>query len=141
MKYIKSKKLFESSEVETIDDIVKDICIEFEDMGLTAHYIEEPKIVNYRDNGGFVVNIRNMKAHSSTHPDDADRKEPKEIILNDEIKDVIERLKDYLGNNLYYIKIYINSLWNNEYDSGWYDYQKFLNVKGVVAISIKINRQ
>jgi len=125
---------------EPIDDVVKDICIEFEDMGYTVRYSEEPVVVGYRDNGGLSITITKMKkVEGGIHG--ATERSISEPINVREIRDTLDRLKDYLEDRLVYIHCYVDD--KVSVNDGWYDLEEDFHtddINGVMFITIKIDR-
>ncbi len=153
MKYIKQ---FESFEGESVDDTVKDICLELIDLGYEVNYNESPSKKKRGDKGGFEIIIRKQ---SITYDRGESDKKVTEIKIEGELKEVIERLRDYLGDNLVKMQIYIMEglcKSGNLLDSGWYNLntkskidQSQLEftingapyeVSGIISISLQIRR-
>src|ERR1035437_8360505 len=92
MKYIKSKKIFESSEVV---DTVKDICLELEDDGLNVEHFTESSLIK----GSNLLLNYNVIYISSTN-----WVKGKETFKYSVVEEVIERLKEYLGDRIHSMK-------------------------------------
>lgn len=92
MKYIKSKKIFESSEVV---DTVKDICLEIEDDGLNVEHFTESSLIKGRKE----ITNYNVIYISSTN-----WVKGKETFKYSVVEEVIERLKEYLGDRIHSMK-------------------------------------
>ena len=93
MKHIKTYKIFEEYGSEIIETI-KDICLEIDDKGY-ATCISHDVAFNY-----FLW--VNKKRNEMSSP----------AFQYDEVKDVIDRLKDYLGNKLLWTRMMdVNSTW------------------------------
>jgi len=145
MKYLKAYKLFESID---IDDL-KDICLELEDDGF---YIKFPVIRNNVDN---IVDLRILRKSNKGGYYPMAASADDEFIADDDgfivryidiyedfryndVSETVERIKDYLGDNLIEITILNVSstnewVWTNQIDEDFYG-------KDVRVISIKYHK-
>lgn len=109
MKYIKYKKVFESH--SSIED-VRDICIELEHEGFTIE-------VSYRPNGE--IRIEKLPRKWEEHPLE---------FKWDDVSDVVDRLKEYLGDKFDEMVIYNDYedfVWSvKSPDISWYSLDIYL---------------
>src|ERR1035437_3484553 len=90
MKHIKTYKIFENTSEDAID-VIKDICIELYDEGFTMSYETNPYPVTRKedDTSIFRLYIRKMISEGAST-----------TFNYNEVKEVVERIGDYLDNRL-----------------------------------------
>ena len=96
MKHIKSKKLFESITDYEISDI-KDICLELGDKGFNVQ-VNSVNIIP-----ATKYNVWIVKSIQDTYVE----------FLYSEVEEVIDRLKDYLGDKITNIDVNVDYYWTN----------------------------
>ncbi len=139
-KRINTFNQYNESIEEPIDDVIKDICIELEDIGYTIRYSEEPTIIGYRDNGGLSITITKYKKVEGGIHGSTERTISEEVNVR-EIRDTLERLKDYLGDRLVYIHCYVDD--KKAANDGWYNLEEDFHtddINGVLSVVIKTDR-
>lgn len=94
MKHIKSKRIFESRDEEFLEDI-KDICLELQDEGFTVNF--------YNDFATRLI-IRKFDYQPPHLSNDAIS------FKYDEVTEVIERMKSFLGDKLKSVEVYLTEL-------------------------------
>jgi len=95
MKHLKYKKVFESilPELTTIEDI-KDICLELEDVGLRSYIgVNRKSLSKARLTPRYEIEIVNTGSY----------------FYYKDVKEVVERLRHYLGDRLRKIEVYGNN--------------------------------
>ncbi len=102
MKYL---KYFESNSFDVLKEDIKDICLELTDIGYSIKIDHDNIFTNYGDTPFGIFSIgKNNGDHYSTDP---------ELYFDyKDVKETIERLKEYLGKNRV-VNVYVL---NNEED-------------------------
>jgi hypothetical protein len=122
MKHIKSKKLFESITDYEISDI-KDICLELGDKGFNVQ-VNSVNIIP-----ATKYNVWIVKSIQDTYVE----------FLYSEVEEVIDRLKDYLGDKITNIDVNVDYYWTNiNSRQGDRISQSANQLSGLRGISIKI---
>jgi hypothetical protein len=105
MNHIQSKKSFES--VEQASDVVSDICIELEDKGFKVVHHNNLR-PNTPDTADVLISIpySDFQVHT-THSFP--------LFKYSDVEEVVERLKDYLGDKIISVKFKISNTWYLEH--------------------------